>query len=207
MIDVFLLANIVGSAAFALSGFFVGVRKELDYMGIFIVSLMTAGGGGVLRDVLVGRVPLLLSDFSSFVIVMSVIIAAIGFKLYRHENLSIRPWFIMSDSIGLVAFSVTGALVGIDAGLPVYGGMVLAFLTATGGGIIRDILVNDMPSLLTSDFYGTIAILVAGAIYIMHGLGWQNDWTIGGIFMAALLLRWVAYKKQWQLPRVDRNNI
>jgi len=200
--DVFFLVNAVGSAAFALSGFFVGVRKDLDYMGLFIVSLLTASGGGMLRDVLVGRVPLLLSDSFAFALVCGVLVLAILFKIYRFENMDRRQWFVISDSIGLVAFSVTGTLVGIEYGLPVYGGMVLAFLTATGGGIIRDILVNEMPALLKSDFYGSISILIAASLYGLHTLSIWNDQIIACVFGVALVLRLIAYRYDWHLPRL-----
>lgn len=202
MIDIFMIADLVGSVAFALSGFFVGVRKQLDYMGLFIVSLMTASGGGMLRDVLVGRIPLLLSDMTAFIVVTYVIIVATLFKLYRDKNINASTWFVVSDSIGLCAFAVTGTLVAIDVGLPVYGGIVLAILTATGGGVLRDILVNEMPSLLKSDFYGMVALIIAALIYGLHALELFNDYTIGVVFVVALAIRMIAFHYKWQLPRV-----
>jgi uncharacterized membrane protein YeiH len=203
-LDIFFIVNAIGSAAFALSGYFIGVRKHLDYMGLFIVSLLTASGGGMLRDVLVGRVPHLLSDFFAFALVFVVIIVASLLRLHRFNNVDKRTWFVLSDSIGLVAFSTTGTVVGIESELPFYGGMILAFLTATGGGIIRDILVNDMPALLKSDFYGTVAILIAGIIYGLSAFDLYNNISVGIVFVCALILRLIAYYKDWHLPRVPQ---
>lgn len=202
MFDVFFVANIIGSVAFALSGFLVGVEKRLDYMGLFIVSLLTASGGGMLRDVLVNRVPYLLSDSVAFFLVCATILAATGLGLHKKKDIQNNAWFVLSDAIGLAAFSVTGALVAIEVGLPLFGGMALAFLTASGGGILRDILVNKMPSLLDSDFYGTISLLIAAGIYVLHVFNMQNTYTVTLVFILALVLRLVAYMKKWHLPRL-----
>lgn len=201
-LSIFELSNIIGSLAFALSGLLVGIRKELDVMGMFIVSMLTANGGGAVRDVLVGRTPGVLTDPSAFYLVLAVLITAWVFKLHRYATLERHSLFIISDAIGLVAFSITGALVGIEAGLSIFGVMVLSFLTAAGGGIIRDMMVNDVPAILDSDFYGSIALLMAAALYGMHHYSIASNLHITLLFFFALALRLYAYKKGWQLPRL-----
>ncbi len=201
-IDIFFVASLLGSLAFALSGFLIGVRKQLDYMGIFIVSMLTANGGGALRDVLVSRTPTVLSDPNAFFLVCIVIVLATLLKLHHKTNIENHTLIMLCDAIGLVAFSVTGTLIGIEAGLPIFGVMVLAFITATGGGIIRDMLVNELPSLLRSDFYGTISLLVAATIYSLHYYDLANDTTITIVFVSALILRIIAYKMKWKLPHI-----
>jgi len=200
--DVFVIANVIGSCAFALSGFLVGARKHLDYMGVFIVSILTANGGGAIRDVLVGRVPSVLSDEYAFLLVCGVIVGALILRLHTRVDMHRRVWFVISDAVGLVAFSVTGALVAIEVGLPLFGGMALAFITATGGGIIRDVLVNDMPSLLKSDFYGTVSLLVAMALYFLSASALWSPYSIGLVFLVALILRLAAYRYGWRLPKI-----
>lgn len=205
-IDIFLIASFVGSAAFALSGYLVGVRKNLDFMGIFIVSILTANGGGALRDILVNHTPAVLFDSYAFFLVCVIIILATLFKLHLKTNIENHAIVLLSDAIGLVAFSVTGSLVGIEAGLPVFGVMALGFITATGGGIIRDILVNETPSLLSSDFYGTISLLVAGTIYALHHYSLDDDIMISFVFVIALALRILAYRMKWKLPHIVPKN-
>src|SRR5258708_4506196 len=120
MTEIFTLASFLGSIAFALSGFLAGVRKQLDLMGIFIVTMLTANGGGALRDVLVGQTPKVLLDASAFILVCMVLGCAMLLRLHRFANLE-RHWlFVVSDAVGLVAFSLTGTLVGIAAGLPIF---------------------------------------------------------------------------------------
>lgn len=200
--DVFLIASLVGSIAFALSGFLIGVRKELDLMGVFILSFLTANGGGILRDVLIGKIPMALTDMTGFIIV--VMMFAVGFVLCRFKQSTVdqRKFFVLSDSVGLVAFSMTGALAGLDAGLSVFGVIVLSFITATGGGILRDIMVNEVPSVFKSDFYGSVAILVAVALYVMDAFSYNSELYFMIVFAFFLIVRLIAYKFQWHLPRL-----
>ena len=204
-IDIFFIASLLGSVAFALSGYLIGVRKHLDFMGIFIVSMLTANGGGAIRDVLVNRTPAVLYDLNAFFLVCAVIIGATLLKFHHKTSIENNSLMLLCDAIGLVAFSVTGTLIGIEAELPIFGVMVLAFITATGGGIIRDILVNELPSLLNSDFYGTISLLIAGTIYVLHYFDQADDTTITIVFLSALLLRIIAYNKSWKLPQIIPN--
>ena len=201
-LDVFLLASWIGSAAFALSGFLVGARKNLDLMGVFILAFLTANGGGMIRDVFIGQTPLVLTDMSGFLIVLLAF--GIGLVLARMKQTAIeqRAFFVVTDSIGLVAFSLTGTLVALDAGLSVFGVAVLSFITATGGGIMRDVLVNEVPAVFKSDFYGSVAILVALAIYGLHAYGFHSDMSTLVVFVTALSVRLAAYKMEWHLPRL-----
>ncbi|NCT40359.1 MAG: trimeric intracellular cation channel family protein [Alphaproteobacteria bacterium] len=201
-LDVFLFASWIGGVAFALSGFLIGVRKELDLMGVFTLSFLTANGGGVLRDVLIGRTPYALTDMTGFIIV--VLMFGVGYLLcrFKYSTLERRSLFVLSDSIGLVAFSITGAIAGIDAGLSVFGVMLLSFITATGGGVLRDILVNEVPAVFKSDFYGSIAILVALVLYGLDVMEMSSEVNFLIVFAVFLVMRLVAYKMRWHLPRL-----
>lgn len=200
--SVFEIAGIVGSTAFALSGFLAGVRRHLDAMGIFIVSMLTANGGGALRDVLVNKTPLVLQNALPVWIVSAVVLLGWVLRLHRRGDIERHSLFVLCDAVGLVAFSVTGALVGIEAGLPVFGVMVLAFLTATGGGILRDVLLREVPALLSSDFYGTVSLLVAAAILVLERTGHLSEGSILAVLVGALAVRLIAYRYGWQLPRL-----
>ncbi|MBL4804498.1 MAG: trimeric intracellular cation channel family protein [Alphaproteobacteria bacterium] len=201
-LDVFLLASWIGSAAFALSGFLVGARKNLDLMGVFILAFLTANGGGMIRDALVGQTPMALTDMSGFLIVVIAFTLGLILARMKHTAIEKRALFVITDSIGLVAFSLTGALVGLEFGLSVFGVAVLSFITATGGGILRDILANEVPAVFKSDFYGSIAVLVALTIYVLDMYGYHSDLSTFIVFLMALSLRLIAYKMQWHLPRL-----
>lgn len=200
--DIYQAASIIGTITFALSGVSVGVRKQMDLLGIFIVAFLTANGGGMLRDVLVGQTPGVLSDMTSVGIVSGVFILGCLLHKLNWANIEERSLFILSDALGLVAFSLTGALVGLDNGLSIFGVVVLSFLTATGGGILRDMLCNEVPLVLSSDFYGSVAIIIALVTYGLNYFSIQTPATMMVLFLAALLLRFLAFKCKWRLPKV-----
>src|SRR5688572_5529572 len=138
-------AALIGGIAFALSGFLAGTKKELDWMGLFILSFLTANGGGILRDVLTDRTPVILLSNEPFLIALAVTLLGTVFKLGRHSAVENRWLFVICDAVGLVAFAISGALVALEIDAPFFGFITLAFLTAAGGAMLRDVLVNNIP--------------------------------------------------------------
>jgi uncharacterized membrane protein YeiH len=205
--DLFLVADIIGIVAFAVSGFLAGVRNGLDLLGLIIVASLTALGGGMIRDLMLDRTPFAFSHYYPALTVMFSVTVAIVFRLYRRKEIE-RKWiFIISDTVGLVAFSITGALLGIEAGFNFFGVIIVSFLTAIGGGVTRDVLINQIPSILTSDFYGTIALIVALLLITLEHLSWMNDITIALVALFSVVLRLSAYRLGWHLPRIERSDI
>jgi len=195
-------ADAIGLVSFSISGFLMGVRKGLDLLGIVIAAFLTALGGGVIRDVIVGRTPVAFTESSVLLFVVAGILLALLLKLHTKEQPERFAIFIIMDSIGLVAFAITGALVGIEAQFNLFGVMLLAFITAVGGGMLRDMMVNEVPIVLTSDFYGTIALLIALLIYICNLLACLGTFTLLIIAITTLSLRLLAYYKKWELPKL-----
>lgn len=193
---------LVGTAAFSISGYLVGVKKRFDLLGVLIVAILTAIGGGVIRDVLIDRVPVVFRDASP----VSTIIATLGLawllSLHKDWNAAMHRVFVLADSIGLIAFSLAGAQVGIDFGLNLFGVLCVGFITAVGGGVLRDMLVNDVPFILDRDFYGTVAILMAGLLYAAHALGYSGTATLWTLFAVGLAIRLLAHARDFRLPTV-----
>lgn len=202
-IDIFFIASLVGTIAFTLSGFIAGVRHHLDLMGIFIVAFLTGNGGGIIRDTMLGKVPFILQDTTAIVPIVLTFIVGLILHRVNYMDIERRRVFVLSDSIGLVAFSLTGAMAAMDAGLGLFGVCVISFITATGGGIVRDLVVNEVPAILKSDFYGSVAIVVACAVYALDHFGYSSDITISAVFVCALLLRLLAHYRGWHLPRLS----
>lgn len=194
-------ASLIGGIAFALAGFIAGTRKELDWIGLFLLSFLTANGGGILRDVLVNRMPVALSSNEPFIISLAITVFGILFKLHRRTAFESRWLFVMCDAIGLVAFAITGALVASASGAPFFGYVMLAFLTATGGAMLRDVLINNVPEVLHTGFYGSVAILVAAAIYLLDGMGAVGPLQLLAVAAGGLLLRLCAFRYRWRLPK------
>lgn len=200
--QVFGAASIVGGVAFALSGFLAGARKRLDVMGVFILAFLTANGGGVARDLLVGRTPAIMHSTTPFWLAAGTVGLALVLRLQRRASVELHRIFIASDAVGLVAFGIAGALIGIEHELHFFGVVTLSFLTATGGGIVRDILVNDVPLVLREDFYGSVALLLGAGLSLLHGAGSLNPVSVSAMFVAGLALRLVAHGRNWRLPTV-----
>ena len=201
--DIFLLTDIIGIIAFSLSGFLVGVRNKLDILGIIIAASLTALGGGILRDTILQRTPFAFSEYYPALTLVTVIIIAFSFRSLRSKTIEHKWLFVVSDTIGLVAFSITGALLAINAEYNIFGVVILSFLTAIGGGVTRDIMINKVPSVLVSDFYGSIAIIVSLLLALFHFTQLLNTFTILSVGIISIGIRLIAYKKQWHLPTIS----
>ncbi|MBD3796845.1 MAG: TRIC cation channel family protein [Campylobacterales bacterium] len=196
----FEISEYIGIIAFAMSGFFVGVKNKLDLLGILVSTFLTALGGGVIRDVIVDRVPFTFSHTYPALTILSVMILMILLKFHQKDSLENKPLFILSDSIGLISFSISGAIIGLQAGFNLTGIIAVTFITAVGGGIARDVIINEIPFVLKTGFYGTIAILIALSIYILEWFHYLNLLSLTILFFAFLTLRLVAYYKKWSIP-------
>ena len=197
-----LVAEIIGIIAFAISGFFVAVRSNLDLLGIFIASFLTALGGGILRDVIAGYTPYTFSHNLPIFIVLSVVIFSIIFKLHKITDFEKKSYFLISDTLGLVSLAISGAFVAIEADFNFAGIILLSITTAIGGGIIRDIMLNHVPFVLLSEFYATVAIIIGLLIYIFNYFDLLSFYTTTVVFIFGFSIRLLAYYKKWQLPKL-----
>ncbi|MDD3056016.1 MAG: trimeric intracellular cation channel family protein [Aliarcobacter sp.] len=198
------IADIVGIICFALSGFLISVHYKLDILGVFISSFLTALGGGMIRDVLADRTPYVFTTNLPVILVVITVVIALLFKLHKIADLEGKTVFIISDAVGLVSFSITGSIVAIQNDFNFLGVLILAFLTAVGGGTIRDILINRVPSILVSEFYATVALIVASIIFVLELLHLRSLPTLTLVFIFGVVLRILAYYKKWHLPTLSK---
>lgn len=198
------LADIIGIICFALSGFLIAVHYKLDILGVFISAFLTALGGGMTRDVLASKTPYVFTDTIPVLLVMATVLISLILKLHKIDDLEGKTAFIISDAVGLVSFAITGALVAIENEFNFLGVLILAFITAVGGGTIRDILINRVPSILVSEFYATVAIIVGLVTYGLHLLGLHSLFTLILVFIAGVALRLLAYYRNWHLPTLSK---
>jgi uncharacterized membrane protein YeiH len=196
------VAEIVGILSFSLSGFFIAASSKLDILGVLIASFLTALGGGVIRDVLAQRELYAFTNNLASILVISVVFIAIVLKLQRFKELEKSTSFMVVDSLGLVSFAISGALVGVEAEFNFFGVILLSLITAVGGGVLRDMLINKVPMILVSEFYGSVAIVVGLLVYVFASFDMLNFLTILNVFFAGLALRYVAIKRDWHLPKI-----
>jgi uncharacterized membrane protein YeiH len=158
-----------GIIAFAFSGVEVGVRKRFDVLGLLVMGMVTATGGGVMRDLLLDRTPYLLEREDYFLLAAVASLGAV--PLVSRRDRWLRWLVAVLSALGLGAFASAGAAAAIDAGHSLPAVVALAMLTATGGGVMRDLLAADVPVVLRAEVNATSAALGGIAVWAIDGLG------------------------------------
>ncbi|MDR3389715.1 MAG: trimeric intracellular cation channel family protein [Rudaea sp.] len=194
-----LIADLIGTFVFALSGATAAVRRQLDLFGVLVLSFAAANSGGIARDLLIGAVPpAAISDWRY--LAAAVCAGVITFRwaplIERLQN-PVR----MFDAAGLALFAVAGAQKALAFGLDPIMAALLGMLTGIGGGMVRDLLLAEVPMVLRADLYAVAALAGAGIVVIGAALGLPSAATMiaGAVFCFGL--RMLAVRRGWQLPR------
>ncbi|MCD9020980.1 trimeric intracellular cation channel family protein [Cohnella silvisoli] len=195
--DVFHVFSLIGTIAFAVSGAIVAMEEEYDILGVFVLGLVTAFGGGVVRNLLIG-VPVTTLWSQGLFLRTAGIAILIVFVLplnWIHHWKRSEAFF---DAIGLAAFAIQGALYAVKANLPLTAVMVAAMLTGIGGGMIRDIMAGRKPLVLRDEIYAMWAI-AAGLVIGVTNI--QKPWELFALFLFVVLFRMLSVYYKWKLPR------
>lgn len=162
------MMDLVGTMAFAVSGVLAGVKNKLDLFGILFLATVTASGGGLIRDVILREgLPVFFTDSKYIiVIILSTAITCITFKNIRRILFVIKVF----DAIGLGVFTVLTAYTAQQANIPLIGIIFVAAITGVGGGILRDILVSEVPLVFRSEIYALASIAGAFIFYLLNGI-------------------------------------
>lgn len=208
MIFLWTFFEIAGTIAFAISGALVGISRRMDIFGILVLALNTAIGGGIIRDVLVGNIPP--NSFkTSLYIVLTTVITFIIFFIYRNQILrymsrrKLRKMYLLADTLGLASFTVTGTTIGFNA-YPEYPlfAITLGLITAVGGGIIRDVLAQRIPSVLQEEIYALPSIIGGIVFYLIAIIG-DDYWYLASpiSFFVVFFLRMIGIYYRLSLPK------
>ncbi len=200
--DLVLIFDRIGIVAFAISGVQVGTRRNLDVFGLLIMGLVTATGGGVMRDVVLGRLPLLFERDDYLLWALGASIAAVMLVAARRR---LPPVLVSTaDAIGLGAFAVAGAFAAIEAELSVIAVVLLGVLTATGGGAIRDLLADRVPMVLRSEVNATAAAMGAFAVWAAEPVNAGLAALIGALTAAVVRIGGMALGINLPVPGVRK---
>lgn len=197
------ITDLIGIISFALSGFLIAVHHKLDILGILITAFLTALGGGIVRDVIANKTPYVFTHYLPVLLVLITVFIAILFKLHKITDLEGKTTFVVTDTIGLVSFSISGAILALDVGFNFVGILLLSMITAIGGGTLRDIMVNRVPAFLTSDFYASTALIVASIIAFLDYINQITFLSLLTTFTFGFFLRLTAYYRKWKLPKLS----
>jgi len=192
--------DVIGIIAFALSGFIIAAKNKLDLFGIVCVAFLASFGGGLIRDIFVGKMPFIFAETYPLIVLLITVSIAFVFNLHKHTKLTNNYVFLLSDSIGLAVCAVTGATIGLDAKFNLGGVVILALVTAVGGGVIRDVILNTIPFVFRADFYGMIAVFIGIVVWLCNHFYELNSISLASIIVFGFITRLMAIKWKWHLP-------
>lgn len=187
------ILDFIGSLAFAISGIRLASAKHFDLFGAYMVGLTTAIGGGTLRDLLLSQPPFWMTNPIYLICTAFALLWVILFRkqLVKQEN----TWFLF-DTIGLAVFAVTGIEKTLAAGFPFWTAIMMGTLTGAGGGVFRDVFINEVPLIFRKEIYALACVIGGIAYYICFLLGAGNivSGIICGVFVVLSRILAVHYK-------------
>ena len=199
MIDITFVTvlDFIGTFAFAISGIRLASEKNFDLFGAFIVGMATACGGGTIRDVFLGNSPFWMTQW----VYLAITAFALFVYICSHSFINrIAKTMFTFDTIGLALFTVVGFEKTINAGFPFWAANIMGMMTGAAGGVIRDILINEVPLIFRRDIYA-LACAVGGIIYTFGIVMEIPDlWAQLGCAAAVIIIRLCAVIYHWQLP-------
>lgn len=193
--------ELVGLFTFAISGALMAIRKDFDVVGIVVLALLTALGGGVVRDVIIGETP---PAAFQHVVYLLIPLAAAAVAFFAHPAVErLATTVLVFDAAGLGLFSVTGTLKALDAGLGSVQAVLLGITTAVGGGLLRDVTARETPALVQTDtdLYAIPAAAGAGVIAVANQLDVPMPFVAAGAAVFVFLFRIAAMWRHWTAPR------
>ncbi|WP_055445332.1 trimeric intracellular cation channel family protein [Lacinutrix himadriensis] len=196
----FYIIDILGTIAFAISGVLIAMNKRMDPFGILIIAFVTAVGGGTLRDILIGQTPVAWMTDMTFTYV--ILITTILTILFRSKINYLRTSLFLFDTIGIGLYTVVGIEKGLSAGLHPIICIALGTISACFGGVIRDILCNEIPVIFRKEIYATACILGGLTYFLIRKFPIENDFVFVIAGVVVMIVRLIAVKFKISLPNL-----
>jgi uncharacterized membrane protein YeiH len=197
--------DLIGTFFFAISGTLAASKKQLDVFGALMIGFITAIGGGSIRDIVLGKFPLVWIQDANYGIV--ILAAFLVSYLFKKRLQKLRKTFFLFDTLGIALFTIMGLQKAISLEVPIVVAVFLGMASAVMGGMIRDVICNDIPLIFRSELYAT-SCLAGALVYIgLEQLGseWHLINALSG-FVVIIVMRLLAIKYNWSLPVFDSKN-
>ncbi|AOB28634.1 MULTISPECIES: trimeric intracellular cation channel family protein [Bordetella] len=190
---------LVAIVAEAMTAALAAGRRDMDWVGVCVIACVTALGGGSLRDVLLGHYPLSWVAHPEYLWMTAgaALLTALGARALRR----LRSLFLLLDAIGLVAFTVIGCQVAQQMEMPLTIVLVSGMITGCAGGVLRDVLCNDIPLLFRSELYASVSAVTGGLYLAMYGQGVSASVSVPVALLVGLAFRLLALRFNWQMPK------
>jgi uncharacterized membrane protein YeiH len=199
MMDLSFIIDLLGTIAFSISGVLTAFKKRMDVFGIFIIAFVTAVGGGTLRDILI-QAPVTWMRELTFVYVIAG--ASVFALIFRKKLGYLRRSLFLFDTIGIALYTIVGVEKGIQADFPVLICIALGTMTACFGGVIRDILCNEIPIIFRKEIYATACILGGISYFILLKTKLSPDLVVIISGAIVITIRLLAVHFKWSLPNI-----
>jgi uncharacterized membrane protein YeiH len=194
--------DLLGTAAFAASGALAGIRRNMDLFGVLVLGMVTATGGGTLRDLLLGDFPpFIFKDETYFY--LSIIVSLAVFLFHQRMD-SLQHLLLYLDALGLGTFVVIGTGKAFAYHLGFVGSVMMGVITATAGGMIRDMLSSQVPLVLQKEIYASACLMGGTLLYFLHLTTLPSIWSLVFSASVVVVLRICAIHLNWSLPKAKR---
>ncbi|HNR15794.1 MAG TPA: trimeric intracellular cation channel family protein [Chitinophagaceae bacterium] len=199
------IIDILGTIAFAVSGAFLAMEKRLDPFGVLVLSFVTAIGGGTLRDIMIGNLPVSwLRNETATIVIFSAAVATMLFGRYLKQ---LTATLFLFDALGLGLFTLVGIKSGIDKNFSIGICITLGTITACFGGVVRDVLLNNIPLLFRKEIYA-MACIAGGAVYfLLREMNVNPDLSTILCILIIFAIRLVAVRYKLSLPQFYNSTI
>ena len=194
------LLDLCAVAVCAITATLEARRRELDWFGVVVIAVIAGIGGGTLRDILLGRLPVYWIHDPIYVVV-GMVAATVTFFLGRHLRLP-KNFFLIPDAIGLALFTVIGTSVAMKLGTPWLIAALMGVITGVFGGVIRDILCNEIPLIFRTDIYATASLIGALLLIVLDSYRIDHNLAILLSMTTIIIIRLVAIRWHIHLPRL-----
>ena len=200
----YFVCDLLGTVAFAISGVLVAMDKKLDLFGVIIIAFVTAIGGGSLRDMLIGETPVAWMHESAYTF---TILGAVLFAILFQSRLKyLRRSLFLFDTIGIGLFTLVGIEAGLEVGLKPYICVALGVITASFGGVIRDILCNEIPVIFRREIYATACIIGGIFYFLLLRTALQEEYAYAFAILTVISIRLLAVRYKIALPNIYGKN-
>ncbi|MDX1464051.1 MAG: trimeric intracellular cation channel family protein [Marinirhabdus sp.] len=199
--ELFLIIDILGTIAFAVSGALTAMKKQMDLFGIFIIAFVTSVGGGTLRDVLIDANVAWMRDLTFVYVIIGATILAI---IFRKKLSYVRKSLFLFDTIGIALYTVVGVQKGIAADFPALICIALGTMSACFGGVIRDILCNEIPVIFRKNIYATACIMGGLVYFALLKMSLSPNIIVVIAGSVVITIRLLAVTFNWSLPSIYR---
>ena len=190
---------IIAITAEAMTAALSAGRRNMDWVGVCMIAWVTALGGGTIRNILLGHYPMTWVSHPEYLLITAG--AALFAALIASFMRRLKMLFLYLDALGLVVFTIIGCQLAEEMHLPVIIILLSGMITGCAGGVLRDVLCNDIPLLFRKEVYASVAIVTGGVYLGMEALGSSAQWATVIAAVTGLILRLLAIRYEWQMPK------